>query len=58
MFNAFLIIDSSSSASVEVERMVPSRSMRYIAPPVHRDFIPLCTRNYWETNKKSARYFS
>lgn len=33
MFNAFLIIGSSSSASVEVERMVPSRSMRYMAPP-------------------------
>ena len=58
MFNAFLIIDSSSSASVEVERMVPSRSMRYMAPPVHRGTVPLCTRNYWETNKKSVRYFS
>ena len=33
MFNAFLIIGSNSSASVEVERMVPSQSMRYMAPP-------------------------
>ena len=33
MFSAFLISGSSSSASVEVERMVPSRSMRNMAPP-------------------------